>query len=428
MEYGKRHEVSQNNQLPLLPAQTGHRRKQPHHGKDWDASFVTAVGLALSYFGTAEMRSVYHLIAAAIVLLVSEVVCTASAFQYGFAGLQSSGRHADTVGRSHISSLAAKKKKKPAKGKSGGVKSGMGMGFGASSAGSKSDSPLASGSGAGGNSASKSSLESQWESYILITMMEMEPLKDTGDAKYRHFELADVFVQGEDTGWFRIGKICAADHIPITTSLTLHQDIILWTAERMYEHLKAAKDTLEVGYISPSKNYQAFETDGPVDSEDAAKIMKVMAEDELADANTKKIKQKIGFRPDFCPLGFKFSNEVINMDAMQNMGAPTDEELMLKMFGGGGGASGGKGLPPGADVLASNMPDGASSVKESGSTLPEDAIVVAGELEEAMDKNDFDKFFAIMRESDGDLEEEEARKTFDLLCGLKMAVNEEEEE
>ena len=45
-----------------------------------------------------------------------------------------------------------------------------------------------------------------------------------------------------------------------------------------------------------------------------------------------------------------------------------------------------------------------------------------------MDKNDFEKFFAIMRESDGDLEEEEARKTFDLLCGLKMAVNEEEEE
>lgn len=73
------------------------------------------------------------------------------------------------------------------------------------------------------------------------------------------------------------------------------------------------------------------------------------------------------------------------------------------------------------------MPDGASSVKESGSTPPEDALVVAGELEEAMDKNDYEKFFAIMRESDGDLEEEEARKTFDLLCGLKMAVNEEEE-
>ena len=88
---------------------------------------------------------------------------------------------------------------------------------------------------------------------------------------------------------------------------------------------------------------------------------------------------------------------------MQNMGSPTDEELMRNMFGGGGVAGGGKGLPPGADVLASNMPDGASSVKESGSTLPEDALVVAGELEEAMDKNDFDKFFAIMRESDGDL-------------------------
>ena len=369
------------------------------------------------------MRFVHHLIATAIALLVSEAVCTASAFQYGFAGLQSSGRHADTVGRSHISSLDAKKKKKPSEGKSGAAKTGMG--FGASPAGSKSASP----SGAGGNiSASKSTLESQWESYILITMMEMEPLKDTDDAKYRHFELADVFVQGEDTGWFRVGKICTADHIPITTSLTLHQDIILWTAERMYEQLKAVKDTLEVGYISPSKNYQAFETDGPIGNEDAAKIKMLTAGDELADGNTKKVKQKIGFRPDFCPLGFKFSNEVINMDAMQNMGAPTDEELMLKMFGGGGGADGGKGLPPGANVLASNMPGGISSVTESGSTPPEDAHVVAGELEDAMDANDFDKFFAIMRESDGNLEEEEARKTFDLLCGLKMAVNEEEEE
>ena len=357
--------------------------------------------------------------AAATVLLVSKAACTASAFQYG-----SSGRHAVTVGRSHISSLDAKKKKKPSKGKSGGAK--IGMGFGASPAGSKSASP----SGAGGNiSASKSALESQWESYILITMMEMEPLKDTDDAKYRYFELADVFVQGEDTGWFRVGKICTADHIPITTSLTLHQDIILWTAERMYEKLKAAKDTLEVGYISPAKNYQAFETDGAIDNEDAAKIKKLILEENgFADGNTKKTKQKIGFRPDFCPLGFKFSNEVINMDAMQNMGAPTDEELMLKMFGGGGGADGGKGLPPGANVLASNMPGGISSVTESGSTPPEDAHVVAGELEDAMDANDFEKFFAIMRESDHDLEEEEARKTFDLLCGLKMAVNEEEEE
>ena len=34
-----------------------------------------------------------------------------------------------------------------------------------------------------------------------------------------------------------------------------------------------------------------------------------------------------------------------------------------------------------------------------------------------MDSNDFEKFLAIMRESDSDLEEGEARKTFDLLCG-----------
>ena len=33
-----------------------------------------------------------------------------------------------------------------------------------------------------------------------------------------------------------------------------------------------------------------------------------------------------------------------------------------------------------------------------------------------------------MRENEPDLEEEEARKTFDLLCGLKSAGNEDEDE
>lgn len=375
------------------------------------------------------MRSIGHLTAAAIALLATstEVICTVSAFQHGLAGLQLSTNRraaaAHTV-RRHISSLYAKKKKKPSKGNSGGNK--RGAGFGAPSA-SSGESPSVSGSKAGGISASKPSLETQWESYILITMMEMEPLEDTEDAKYRHFEVADVFVQGKDTGWYRIGKIVAADHVPMSTSLTLHHDLILWTAERMYEQLKAAKDTLEVGYISPGKNYQAFETDGPIDDEDAAKILKAGDIEELAaDANAKKIKPKIGFRPDFSPLGFKFSNEVINVDALQNMGGPTDTELMSKMFGSGTGGGGGVDLPPGANVLESNMPDGISSVKEGGSTPPDDALVVAGELEDAMDSNDFEKFLAIMRESDGDLEEGEARKTFDLLCGLKMAVNDEE--
>ena len=96
------------------------------------------------------------------------------------------------------------------------------------------------------------------------------------------------------------------------------------------------------------------------------------------------------------------------------------------MFGGAESAAGV--VPPGAKVLASNVPEGISSVKESDSAPPEGALVMAGELEEAMDSGNFDKFLEIMRENEPDLEEEEARKTFDLLCGLKSAVNEDEDE
>ena len=304
------------------------------------------------------------------------------------------------------------------------------MGFGASSAANNSRNPQSASSGSKTGittiSASKGSLESQWESYILITMMEMEPLEDTDDAKYRYFELADVFVRGEGTGYYRIGKIVAADHVPLTTSLAVQHDLILWTAERMCEKLKAAKGTLEVGYVSPSKNYQAFETDGPADDEDAAKIIKADIGEAIGGTNVKKIKSKIGFRPDFPPLGFKFSNDVISFDQQENMGGTTDTELLSKMFGGADGAAGVP--PPGANVLSSNMPNGISSVKESNSAPPEGALVMAGELEEAMDSGNFNKFLEIMRENEPDLEEEEARKTFDLLCGLKSAVNDDKDD
>ena len=367
-----------------------------------------------------------------IALLALDALVGSSSFQHGIFGLQSTnrnpnvGRSADTPGSCHgtATSLCAKKKKKSTKSNSGGNKGGMG--FGATSASDKSNSGSSASKMGGIIPASKSSLESQWESYILITMMEMEPLEDTADAKYRYFELADVFVRGEGTGWYRIGKLVAADHVPLTTSLTLQHDLILWTAERMCERLKAVKESLEVGYISPSKNYQAFETDGPVDEEDAAKIIKADPDEATVEANTKKIKSKIGFRPDFPPLGFTFSNDVISFDQKENMGGTTDTELLSKMFG---GADGGAGvMPPGANVLASNVPDGISSVKESDSAPPEGALVMAGELEEAMDAGNFDKFLEIMRENEPDLEEEEARKTFDLLCGLKSAVNEDEDE
>ena len=359
-----------------------------------------------------------------IAFLALDMLVGSSAFQYGSQLTNHRlGTFAVTGGcHGATTSLRAKKKKKPSKGKSGGNKAGMG--FGASSASINSQSATGSKSG-GIISASKASLESQWESYILITMMEMKPLEDTEDAKYRFFELADVFVKGDGTGWYRIGKIVSADHVPLTTSLMLQHDLILWTAERMCEELKAVRDTLEVGYITPSKNYQAFETDGPVDDEDAAKIVKADMDEATVETNSKKIKPKIGFRPDFPPLGFTFSNDVISFDQKENMGGTTDTELLSKMFGSDGGA----GLPPGANVLASsNMPEGISSIKESESAPPEGALVMAGELEEAMDSGDFAKFLEIMRENEPDLEEDEARQTFDLLCGLKSAVNDEEDD
>ena len=258
----------------------------------------------------------------------------------------------------------------------------------------------------------------------------MEPLEDTNDTECRYFELADVFVQGEGTGWYRVGKIVAADHVALTTSLTLQHDLILWTAERMCEKLKAAKATLEVGYISPSKNYQASEMDGPVDEEDAGKIIiSANIDESTVETNTKKIKSKIGFRPDYSPLGFTFDNMFISMDQSENMGGTTDTELLSQMFGGGvDGAAGVSPLPPGATALSSNMSNGISSVKESDSAPPEGALVMAGELEEAMDSGNFDKFLEIMRENEPDLEDEEARKTFDLLCGLKSAVNDHDDE
>ena len=195
----------------------------------------------------------------------------------------------------------------------------------------------------------------------------------------------------------------------------------------MCAKLKAAKATLEVGYLSPSKNYQASEMDGPVDEEDAAKIIKADIDVATVEANTKKIKSKIGFRPDYSPLGFTFDSMFISMDQSENMVGTTDTELLSQMFGGGvDGAAGVSPLPPGATALSSNMPNGISSVKESDSAPPEGALVMAGELEEAMDSGNFDKFLEIMRENEPDLEEEEARKTFDLLCGLKSAVNEDE--
>jgi len=263
----------------------------------------------------------------------------------------------------------------------------------------------------------------------------MTPLEDTSDATYRHYETADVFVRGDGEDWFRIGKVVSADRkASISTSVTAQTDLILWTASRMYDRLKdtsTKEESLVVGYtMPPASDDQAFETDGPVGKKEAAYILRAEDTAVSAVANMKKITDKIGFRPDFVPPGFKFTNQAVQMDALQNMGEPADDGLLSQMFGSfvGNGLEGLEGgIPPGAEILSSNIPAGMSSGQQGGPAPPKDADKAAGQLMEAFDADDFDKFFTIMRETEG-TDEGEARKTFDMLKELERLTSNEEED
>mmetsp|Transcript_17461 Transcript_17461/g.37852 ORF Transcript_17461/g.37852 Transcript_17461/m.37852 type:complete len:379 (-) Transcript_17461:343-1479(-) len=371
-----------------------------------------------------------NLISISLFALQSLLLRTAHAFHHGWAGpgLQCrSFRGRSSVIDSHLSPLWAKKKKtsSKAKGKAGGNSSGAG--FGAA--------PANRNSGGGAVSASKASLEKQWESLVMITMCEMTPLEDTSDATYRHYETADVFVRGDGEDWFRIGKVVSADRkASISTSVTAQTDLILWTASRMYDRLKdtsTKEESLVVGYtMPPASDDQAFETDGPVGKKEAAYILRAEDTAVSAVANMKKITDKIGFRPDFVPPGFKFTNQAVQMDALQNMGEPADDGLLSQMFGSfvGNGLEGLEGgIPPGAEILSSNIPAGMSSGQQGGPAPPKDADKAAGQLMEAFDADDFDKFFTIMRETEG-TDEGEARKTFDMLKELERLTSNEEED
>ena len=162
--------------------------------------------------------------------------------------------------------------------------------------------------------ADKDSLETQWDSFAAITDLEIKPLGDPEDEDYEHFEVVDVFVQSggdEATGWFRIGKVCAAEGATIQAALTLQKGLIFWTAVHMRRELmalgKASATSMELGFISPAIVYMGTETDGPMEQDEADAYLKVFNQkaspEELMAIQTHAM---IGFRPDWNPPGFTY--------------------------------------------------------------------------------------------------------------------------
>eukprot|EP00984_Skeletonema_dohrnii_P028267 scaffold18188_cov154-Skeletonema_dohrnii-CCMP3373.AAC.1 len=193
---------------------------------------------------------------------------------------------------------AAKKQKKKA--------SGGGGGFGGSKA--KSTPPSVTPA-----SADIQSLEKQWDNFASITDLEIFPPGDPDDEDYRHFIVADVFVRigPEDkdsspgTGWFRTGKLVAADDIDINIAFALQRGLILWTAAAMWPQLaakgQAAAKLMQVGFMPPSMN-MADESEPALDEEESEDVQipqRVAIKDDVSLKN-------IGFRPDFNPKGFTY--------------------------------------------------------------------------------------------------------------------------
>jgi len=220
------------------------------------------------------------------------------------------------VGRSISTSLHAKKKKK-SKSKSGG---GFGISNPTSAASSGSTNTI---------SADKNALERQWDTFASITDLEIRPMLDPDDDKYRYFEVADVFVRcsakdddkdddsdddstdggsGREgtTGWYRTGKVVAADNVPMSASLTLQRGLIYWTAAHMWPQLVAAGGKsgaalLQLGYVMPGTMCMACDTDGPLDEDDADEVL-ISERVGVGGVSAKDV----GFRPDFNPPGFTY--------------------------------------------------------------------------------------------------------------------------
>lgn len=158
------------------------------------------------------------------------------------------------------------------------------------------------------------SLEKQWDNFVSITDLEIFPPGNPDDEDYRHFIVADVFVrigpENEDsklsTGWFRTGKLVAADDVDMISAFALQRGLILWTAATMWPQLSAkgqqAAKQMQLGFMPPSLN-MADETETPLDEEEA-EDMQILPQ-RLAIRGDVSLKN-IGFRPDFNPKGFTY--------------------------------------------------------------------------------------------------------------------------
>lgn len=200
---------------------------------------------------------------------------------------------------SSSTNLQAKKQKHKSKSSGGG--------FGSKPAAVTSTAPV---------SADKSALETQWDHFASITDLEILPPGDPDDDNYKHFIVSDVFVRvrpsevndendKSGTGWYRTGKVVAADGVDMNAAFALQKGLIFWTAVHMLPQI-AAKGTkelakrLELGFLPPTLN-MADETDTALDEEEA-KHVQIPQRVSIQGVALKEI----GFRPDFNPPGFTY--------------------------------------------------------------------------------------------------------------------------
>lgn len=195
--------------------------------------------------------------------------------------------------------LYAKKQKKKSKPKS------SGGGFASKAKTAATTSPV---------SADKNALETQWDTFASVTDLEIAPPGDPDDEDYQHFIVTDVFVRvgpADDaegskpgTGWYRTGKVVAADDTDINVALTLQKGLILWTSVHMWPQLaakgKEGAKQLQVGYMQPSM-YMAEGWEGALDEEEA-EDMQMPQRVAVQGVSIKTV----GFRPDFNPPGFTY--------------------------------------------------------------------------------------------------------------------------
>jgi len=114
-------------------------------------------------------------------------------------------------------------------------------------------------------SADKQSLETQWDTFMQITELEIEPKGNPEDDDYQHFIVGDVFIRigasdndrNTETGWYRTGKIVASgDSADLRAAITIQKGLILWTAVHMWPALAAkGKDAAKLMEVSSSLFY-----------------------------------------------------------------------------------------------------------------------------------------------------------------------------